>query len=78
LQAEAARARLGEIDILVHMLGGSSAPGGGFSALSDDEWTKELNLNLMAAVRLDRALAPAMVVTSTGLRNTLGSLRGLE
>ncbi|MDP3783723.1 MAG: SDR family NAD(P)-dependent oxidoreductase, partial [Sphingopyxis sp.] len=31
--AAAALDRLGGIDILVHMLGGSSAPGGGFAAL---------------------------------------------
>lgn len=28
--------------------------GGGFSVLGDVEWQKELNINLMAAVRLDR------------------------
>ena len=52
--AAAARERLGAVDVIVHMLGGSSAPAGGFAALSDAEWVKELNLNLMAAVRLDR------------------------
>ena len=46
----------GGIDIIVSVLGGSSAPGGGFGALSDEEWQKELNLNLFAAVRLDRGL----------------------
>ncbi len=59
--AEAVRERLGGVDIIVHMLGGSSAPGGGFAALSDGQWTRELDLNLMAAVRLDRELVPAMV-----------------
>lgn len=34
--ADAARERLQEVDILVHMLGGSTAPAGGFSALSDE------------------------------------------
>jgi NAD(P)-dependent dehydrogenase (short-subunit alcohol dehydrogenase family) len=65
--AAAARDRLDEIDILVHMLGGSSAPAGGFAALSDAEWAKELDFNLMPAVRLDRALLPAMVERRRGV-----------
>ncbi|MCP5433812.1 MAG: SDR family oxidoreductase [Alphaproteobacteria bacterium] len=65
--AAAARERLGEIDILVHMLGGSKAPAGGFANLSDSEWAKELDLNLMPAVRLDRALVPAMMERRSGV-----------
>jgi NAD(P)-dependent dehydrogenase (short-subunit alcohol dehydrogenase family) len=65
--ARAAGQRLGGIDILVNVLGGSSAPGGGFAALDDGEWMKELNQNLMAAVRLDRALVPAMVAQGSGV-----------
>ncbi|WIG98901.1 SDR family oxidoreductase [Myxococcus sp. SDU36] len=68
--AEVARqsiAHLGGIDILVHVLGGSSAPGGGFAVLTDDEWQKELNLNLMPAVRLDRALLPTMLAQGSGV-----------
>jgi NAD(P)-dependent dehydrogenase (short-subunit alcohol dehydrogenase family) len=65
--AAAAQERLGEIDVLVHMLGGSSAPAGGFAALSDAEWSKELELNLMTAVRLDRALVPAMAARGRGV-----------
>ena len=73
-----ARERLGEIDVLGHMLGGSNAPGGGFAALSDAEWAREIDLNLMPAVRLDRALVPSMVergagviVHVTSIQNTL-------
>lgn len=65
--AGAVRARLGGVDIVVHMLGGSSAPAGGFAALDDDVWTAEFDLNLMAAVRLDRALLPAMVADGRGV-----------
>lgn len=65
--AAEARERLGAIDILVHMLGGSSAPAGGFEALSDEIWANELALNLMPAVRLDRALVPDMVKRGTGV-----------
>lgn len=65
--AAAATERLGEIDIIVHMLGGSSAPAGGFAALGEDDWRQELDLNLLAAVRLDRALVPAMVARKRGV-----------
>ena len=55
------------IDVLVNVLGGSSAPGGGFAALDDAEWSKELNQNLMPAVRLDRALLPSMIEQGSGV-----------
>ncbi|MDO8976853.1 SDR family oxidoreductase [Reyranella sp.] len=65
--AAVARERLGEIDILVHMLGGSRAPAGGFAALGDADWVREIDLNLIPAVRLDRALLPAMVERRRGV-----------
>lgn len=65
--ARAAIDDLGGIDILVNVLGGSSAPGGGFAALDDDAWRRELDQNLMPAVRLDRALLPAMIAQGSGV-----------
>lgn len=65
--AQGALDHLGGIDILVHVLGGSSAPAGGFAALDDEAWTKELDLNLMPAVRLDRALLPSMLAQHAGV-----------
>jgi NAD(P)-dependent dehydrogenase (short-subunit alcohol dehydrogenase family) len=59
--------RLGGVDAIVHVLGGSSAPAGGFAALGDDEWQKELDLNLFPAVRLDRALLPSMIAQRKGV-----------
>jgi NAD(P)-dependent dehydrogenase (short-subunit alcohol dehydrogenase family) len=59
--------RLGGVDIVVHMLGGSSAPAGGYQALTDEEWYRELDLNLMPAVRLDRALLPSMTTRGSGV-----------
>lgn len=58
---------LGGLDILVNVLGGSSAPSGGFAALNDDEWDKELDLNFYPAVRLDRALVPSMIAQGSGV-----------
>lgn len=57
----------GGIDILVSVVGASSAPSGGFAALSDEEWQKELNINLLAAVRLDRGLLPRMIKQGSGV-----------
>lgn len=59
--------RLGGVDIIVHVVGGSSAPGGGFAVLDDAEWSRALNVNLMPAVRLDRALLPAMLAQGSGV-----------
>ncbi len=57
----------GGVDIVVDVLGGSSAPSGGFAVLDDDEWFRELNWNLMPAVRLDRALLPSMIARGSGV-----------
>lgn len=64
--AKAALERLGGVDILAHVIGGSTTPGGGFIALTDDYWLSELNLNLLATVRLDRLLIPQMIERGTG------------
>jgi NAD(P)-dependent dehydrogenase (short-subunit alcohol dehydrogenase family) len=35
--------------------------------LTDEEWQKELNINLMAAVRVDRGLLPSMLKQGSGV-----------
>jgi NAD(P)-dependent dehydrogenase (short-subunit alcohol dehydrogenase family) len=62
----AVRERMAGVDIIVHMLGGSSSPAGGFGAFGDQEWQRELGLNLMPAIRLDRELVPDMVSRGSG------------
>lgn len=57
----------GALDILVHVVGGASTPPGGFAAITDEQWLIELNLNLLGAVRLDRALLPAMIERGRGV-----------
>jgi NAD(P)-dependent dehydrogenase (short-subunit alcohol dehydrogenase family) len=59
--------RFGMLDILVHTVGGSHAGSGGFAALSDEQWQDDLNLNLLAAVWLDRGLLPAMIDARSGV-----------
>lgn len=62
-------------DILVHSLGGSASPGGGFAALTDEHWLNELNLNLLAAVIIDRVLVPAMVQRGSGVVIHISSIQ---
>jgi NAD(P)-dependent dehydrogenase (short-subunit alcohol dehydrogenase family) len=75
--ARSALTRWGGVDILVNVLGGSSAPGGGFAALDDARWFDELNQNLMPAVRLDRALLPAMLAQGSGVIIHVSSIQRL-
>lgn len=65
--AEETLRHLGGIDVVIHVVGGSTAPGGGFAMLDDEVWQRELDLNLMSAVRLDRALLPAMTKQGSGV-----------
>lgn len=59
--------QLGGVDIIVNVVGGSAAPPGGFAVLDDMIWERELNLNLMSAVRIDRALLPSMIAQGSGV-----------
>jgi NAD(P)-dependent dehydrogenase (short-subunit alcohol dehydrogenase family) len=67
---ELVAARLSEeggVDIIVHVVGGTSTPVGGFAVIPDDQWIANLQLNLLGAVRLDRALIPAMIARGSGV-----------
>ncbi|MBA4804346.1 MAG: SDR family oxidoreductase [Brevundimonas sp.] len=74
--AAAALDRLGGVDVLVHVVGGSSSPAGGFAALTDDHWRAELDINLMPAVRLDRLLLPQMLERGSGAVVHVSSIQG--
>ncbi len=67
--------RLGGVDILVNNVGGSSAPGGGFAALTEEDWQAALNQNLLAAVRLDRGLLPSMLKQGSGVIIHISSIQ---
>lgn len=58
---------LGAVDILVNTVGGSPAPPGGALAVGDADWQAVFDLNLFSAVRLDRALLPAMLARGSGV-----------
>src|ERR1041385_1537038 len=67
--------RLGGLDILINSVGGSSAPGGGVLALTDDIWQQEFELNLFSAVRLDRGFLPAMLKKRAGVIVHISSIQ---
>jgi NAD(P)-dependent dehydrogenase (short-subunit alcohol dehydrogenase family) len=67
--------RLGGLDILINSVGGSSAPSGGALALSDDDWQQALDLNLLAAVRLDRGFLPGMLKQGKGVIIHISSIQ---
>jgi NAD(P)-dependent dehydrogenase (short-subunit alcohol dehydrogenase family) len=64
------------LDILVNNLGGSETPGGGFAMLTDDDWMKTIQTNLLAPVRLDRALLPQMTNHRKGVIIHIASIQG--
>src|SRR6266850_332976 len=67
--------RFGGVDILVNVVGGSSAPSGGFAVLNDEQWQKELNLNLLPSVRPDRGLLPSMLKQGSGVIIHISSIQ---
>src|SRR6478609_7188544 len=59
--------KVGGADIIVHVVGGTSTPAGGFEAVPEEQWIAELQLNFLGAVRLDRALIPGMIAKGSGV-----------
>lgn len=67
--------RFDGVDILVNNVGGSSAPGGGVLALSDQDWQETFDANLFSAVRLDRGLLPSMIKQGSGVIIHISSIQ---
>ena len=57
----------GGLDVLVNNVGGTETKAGGFEVLSDEDWQRILEVNLLAAVRLDRAFLPGMIERKSGV-----------
>lgn len=57
----------GGLDVLVNNVGGTETKPGGFEVLADDDWQRMLDVNLLAAVRLDRAFIPGMIERKSGV-----------
>lgn len=73
--AKAVLEELGGVDTIIHNVGGSRTPGGGFAAATEEYWQEELNLNLLAAVRLDRLLLPQMLSWGRGVVIHISSIQ---
>lgn len=63
------------VDIIIHNVGGSSAPSGGFIAVTDEIWQQNFNENLYPAVRLDRGLLPSMIARGSGVIIHISSIQ---
>lgn len=68
----------GKVDILVNNAGGLSSPAGGFSVLTDEHWDNELQINLLAAVRFDKALLPKMLEQKSGVIIHISSISAIQ
>jgi NAD(P)-dependent dehydrogenase (short-subunit alcohol dehydrogenase family) len=64
--ARRAQEILGDIDIIVNNAGASTLHPGGVLDIDDAEWVKDLNINFLAAVRLNAALLPVLYARGKG------------
>ncbi len=74
--AEAALSHCGRVDILVNNVGGNRRKS--FLETTDEDWDFLLNLNLLAHVRLTRALLPSMRQQRKGVVIFVSSVFGRE
>lgn len=69
--SEALRILQGAPDILINSLGVGDAAS--FETLSDDQWSRSFEVNLMGTVRTSRALVPQMAKRGSGAVVNIGS-----
>jgi NAD(P)-dependent dehydrogenase (short-subunit alcohol dehydrogenase family) len=62
-------------DIIIHNVGGSSAPSGGYITVTDELWQQAIDENLYPAVRLDRGLLPSMIERGSGVIVHISSIQ---
>ena len=65
--ADRIQQKWGGLDVLVNNAGGTETKPGGFEVLTDEDWQRILEVNLLAAVRLDRAFLPGMIERKSGV-----------
>ncbi len=56
-----------KVDIVINNAGANTSPGGGYSVLTDEDWSNEIELNLMSAVRVNKALIPSLISQNDGV-----------
>src|ERR1035438_5191694 len=59
--ARAALDLLGGVDVVISNVGSQTLSPEGSAGLTREDWARDIDTNLMSAVRLDRALVPTMV-----------------
>ncbi|MFC7259442.1 oxidoreductase [Streptomyces lutosisoli] len=64
----------GRVDILVNNVGSAPARTGGFLTVTDEDWARTVDLNLLTAVRVTRAALPLMLEAGQGSVVTVGSV----
>jgi NAD(P)-dependent dehydrogenase (short-subunit alcohol dehydrogenase family) len=64
----------GSVGVLVNNVGTAPARPGGFASVSDADWLRTMELNLMCAVRMTRAVLPGMISAGTGSIVTVASV----
>lgn len=64
----------GRIDVLVNNVGSAPARTGGFLAVTDEDWARTVDLNLLTAVRVTRAALPLMLEAGQGSVVTVASV----
>jgi NAD(P)-dependent dehydrogenase (short-subunit alcohol dehydrogenase family) len=62
------------LDVLVNNVGSAPARTGGFLSVTDEDWRRSVDLNLLAAVRVTRAALPLMLAARSGSVITVGSV----
>src|SRR5258706_14378937 len=63
------------IDTIIHNVGGTSAPSGGFITVTDEIWQENINENLFPSVPLDRGLLPSMIQRGSGVIIHISSIQ---
>ena len=64
----------GGLDILIDNVGASDARSGSFASISDEAWQNILDINLLSAIRLDRAFVPGMTERRSGVVIHIGTI----
>jgi NAD(P)-dependent dehydrogenase (short-subunit alcohol dehydrogenase family) len=64
----------GRIDVLVNNVGSAPARTGGFLSVTDEDWVRTVDLNLLTAVRVTRAALPLMLQAGRGSVVTVASV----
>ncbi|MFK4145157.1 oxidoreductase [Streptomyces sp. NPDC004065] len=64
----------GRVDVLVNNVGGAPVRTGGFLSVTDADWQRVLDLNLLSAVRVTRAALPLMLGAGQGSIVTVASV----